>query len=202
MRQRRRTCVRITEQEPHPTAALRVTFLAAILVAVIAPAGCGSDRESTGPPVDWDAMFVNGRTSTVAEAKREMGFEVLVPSLLGEPARVVITSPDSSPPRFRLTGFIYEDPTHGLYWVIEEVSQTSQGELESLTECDPAAGCEGSWTIAELPRGIRGVLVEGPIATSVMWLEGVRRFDVVGPRKQFDGSFATEVASDVVLSEP
>jgi len=147
-------------------------------------------------------MIVNGMTSTVGEAKREMGFEVLVPSLLGEPARVVITSPDSSPPRFRLTGFIYEDPEYGTYWVIEAVSETSQGELESLTECDPAAGCEGSWTIAELPRGIRGVLVEGPITTFVMWLEGERRFDVIGPSETFDGSFATEVASNVVLSEP
>jgi hypothetical protein len=147
-------------------------------------------------------MFVNGVTSTVAEAKRETGFDVLVPSLLGEPARIVITSPGSSPPRFRPAGFVYEDPTHGTYWVIEEVSQTSQEELESLTECEPAADCEGSWTLAQLPRGIRGVLVEGPIATSVMWLEGERRFDVVGPSETFDGPFATEVASNVVLSEP
>jgi hypothetical protein len=82
------------------------------------------------------------------------------------------------------------------------VSQTSQGELESLTECDPAAGCEGSWTIAELPRGTRGVLVEGPITTFVMWLEGERRSEIIGPSETFDGSFATEVASDVILSEP
>jgi hypothetical protein len=194
--------VKIRDAGPHLTQIKRVSSLVMICFAMATPQACGEDLESLGPPIDWDAMIVNGVESTVAEAKREMGFEVLVPSLLGEPARVVITSPDSSPPRFRLTGFVYDDPTHGTYWVIEEVSQTSQGELESLTECDPAAGCEGSWTIAELPRGIRGVLVEGPTATSVMWLEGRRRFDVVGPSETFDGSFATEVASNVVLSEP
>jgi hypothetical protein len=192
----------IRDAAPHLTQIKRVSSLAMICFAMATPQACGEDLESLGPPIDWDAMIVNGVESTVAEAKREMGFEVLVPSLLGEPARVVITSPDSSPPRFRLTGFVYDDPTHGTYWVIEEVSQTSQGELESLTECDPAAGCEGSWTIAELRRGIRGVLVEGPIATSVIWLEGLRRFDVVGPSETFDGSFAQEVASNVVMSEP
>jgi len=192
----------IRDAGPHLTQIKRVSSLAMICFAMATPQACGEALESLGPPIDWDAMIVNGVESTVAEAKREMGFEVLVPSLLGEPARVVITSPDSSPPRFRLTGFVYDDPTHGTYWVIEEVSQTSQGELESLTECDPAAGCEGAWTIAELPRGIRGVLVEGPTASSVMWLEGVRRFDVIGPSETFDGSFATEVASNIVMSEP
>lgn len=179
-----------------------MTFLALICLPVATLQACGATPESPGPPIDWDEMFVNGVTSTVAEATREMGFDVLVPSLLGEPARIVITSPGSSPPRLRLAGFVYEDPTRGMYWVIEGVSQTSQRELESLTECEAAAGCEGSWTIAELPRGIRGVLVEGPIATSVMWLEGERRFDVVGPSETFDRPFATEVASNVVLSEP
>jgi hypothetical protein len=192
----------VTGPGRHLTPLRRIAFLGMIGLAVAMPQACGEARdESLGPPVDWDAI-VNGVESTVAEAKREMGFELLVPSLLGEPARVVISSPDSSPSEVQVTGFVFDDPTHGTYWVIEQVSQTSQGELESLTECDPAAGCEGSWTIAELPRGIRGVLVEGPVATSVMWLEGVRRFDVVGPSETFDGSFATQVAANVVLSEP
>ena len=181
----------------------RITFLALICLAVATPQACGEARDkSPGPPIDWDAMLVNGVTSNVAEARREMGFDLLVPSLLGKAARIVITSPDASPPRFRLAGFVYEDPAHGTYWVIEAVSQTSQRELESLTECEAAAGCEGSWTIVELPRGIRGVLVEGPSATSVLWLEGERRFDVIGPSETFGGSFATDVASNVVLSEP
>lgn len=181
----------------------RITFFALICLALATPQACGESRDkSPGPPIDWDAMFVNGVTSNVAEARLEMGFDLLVPSLLGKPARIVITSPEASPPRLRLAGFVYEDPEHGTYWVIEAVSQTTQRELESLTECDAAAGCEGSWTIVELPRGIRGVLVEGPIATSVLWLEGERRFDVIGPSEKFDGSFATEVASNVVLSEP
>jgi hypothetical protein len=44
--------------------------------------------------------------------------------------------------------------------------------------------------------------VEGPITTFVMWLEGERRSEIIGPSETFDGSFATEVASDVILSEP
>lgn len=194
--------MRIEEPGSRPTLARRVTILATIVVAVVAPQACGSIRESSGPPVDWDAMIVNGVTSTAAEARREMGFELLVPSLLGEPTRIVIASPDSAPARFRLTGFVYEAPSGGTYWVIEGVSETSQRELESLTECEPTTGCEGSWTIAELPRGIRGVLIEGPIATSVIWLDRDRRFDVRGPSGTFDGASAIEAASNVVLSEP
>jgi hypothetical protein len=44
--------------------------------------------------------------------------------------------------------------------------------------------------------------VEGPITTFVVWLEGERRFEVIGSSEKFDASFATEVASNVVLSEP
>jgi hypothetical protein len=62
-----------------------------------------------------------------ARSSEEGGFEVLVPSLLGEPARIVITSPESSPASFRLTGFVYDDPTHGTYRVIEAVSQNLAG---------------------------------------------------------------------------
>jgi hypothetical protein len=184
------------------SAAPRSTMLVKILLTAWVAVGCSSASESpAGPPPDWEGLIGNGVTSTEARAEREMGFDLLVPSLLGEPARIVITAPESAPPKFRLTGFVYDSPSHGRFWVIEAVSQTTQGELESLTSCDPAAGCEGSWTIVGLPRGIRGLLIEGPVATSVVWLESDRRFDVIGPSETFDGSFATQVASDVISSE-
>jgi hypothetical protein len=162
--------------------------------------GCASLADPTGPGPDWEDLIGNGVTSTAARAEKEMGFDLLVPSLLDDPARIVITAPESAPPEFRLAGFVYDSPSHGRYWVIKAVSQTSQGELESLTSCD--AGCEGSWTIVGLPRGIRGLLIEGPVATSVVWLETGRRFDVIGPSETFDSSFATQVASDVISSQP
>jgi hypothetical protein len=180
---------------PIPRILVTISLTASSLVA------CASAADPTGPVPDWDNLIGNGVTSTEARAEHEMGFDLLVPSLLGDPARIVITAPESASPEFRQAGFVYDSPSHGRFWVIEAVSQTSQEELESLTSCDPAAGCEGSWTIVGLPRGIRGLLIEGPVATSVVWLERDRRFDVIGPSETFDSSFATQVASDVISSE-
>jgi hypothetical protein len=176
-------------------------ILVTISLTASALVACGSAADPRGPAPDWDDLIGNGVTSTEARAEREMGFDLLVPSLLGEPARIIISAPESAPRESRSAGFIYDSPSHGRFWVIEAVRQTTQEELESLTSCDPAAGCEGSWTIVGLPRGIRGLLIEGPVATSVVWLESDRRFDVIGPSETFDGSFATQVASDVISSE-
>jgi hypothetical protein len=177
-------------------------MLVKILLTAWVAVGCGSTSESgSGPSPDWENLIGNGVPSTEARAAREMQFDLLVPSLLGDPVRIVITSPESAPPRFRLAGFVYDSPSRGRFWVIEAISQTTQTELESLASCDPATGCEGSWTMVRLPRGIRGLLIEGPVATSVIWLETDRRFDVLGPSETFDGSVATDVASNVVLSE-
>jgi hypothetical protein len=173
----------------------------AISLTALSLVACASAADPKGPVPDWDDLIGDGVTSTEAKAEHAMGFDLLVPLLLGDPARIVITAPAAASPEFRQAGFVYDDPSHGRYWVIEAVSQTTQEELESLTSCDPAAGCEGSWTIVGLPRGIRGLLIEGPVATSVVWLETDRRFDVIGPSETFDSSFATQVASDVISSE-
>jgi hypothetical protein len=184
------------------SAVSRRTMLVNILLAAWVAVGCGSSSESSaGPLPDWERLIANGVSSTEERATREMQFDLLVPSLLGDPTRIVITAPASAPPKFRLTGFVYDSPARGRFWVIEAISQTTQGELESLASCEPATGCEGSWTVVPLPRGIRGLLIEGPVATSVIWLEADRRFDVIGPSETFGGSFATEVASNVILSE-
>jgi hypothetical protein len=184
------------------SAAPRRTMFVKILLTAWVAVACGSTSESAvGPLPDWERLIANGVPSTEARAAREMQFDLLVPSLLGDPVRIVITSPESAPPRFRLTGFVYDSPSRGRFWVIERISEMTQTELESLASCDPSTGCEGSWTMVPLPRDIRGLLIEGPVATSVIWLETDRRFDIVGPSETFDGSFATEVASNVVLSE-
>jgi hypothetical protein len=178
----------------------RTMFVKILLTAWVA-VGCSTTSESPAEPPNWEGLIGNGVASTEARAAREMQFDLLVPSLLGDPVRIVITAPESAPPKFRLTGFVYDNPSRGRFWVIERISEMTQTELESLASCDPATGCEGSWTMVPLPRGIRGLLIEGPVATSVIWLETDRRFDIVGPSETFDGSFATEVASNVVLSE-
>lgn len=171
------------------------------------PAGAGPDaipvagEDVTRPPMNWDGLIVNGIPSTEAAAGSNMAFDVVVPSLLGEPTRVEITDPESAPAEFRVAGFAYDDPVHGRFWVLEAVAEMSQEELESWLVCDPKAGCEGLWTLAVLPGGIRGVLIQGPTATSVVWLDAGRRFDVVGPAKTLNGTSAMDVASAVVKSE-
>jgi hypothetical protein len=164
------------------------------------PADMPAPLDTHGPPVDWNNIIVNGIPSTVELAESQMDFEVVVPTSLGTPAKVVITDPDSAPREFLSTGFVYDDPALGQYWVLEGLAEMTQKDLESWLVCDPAAGCEGTWTLAILPGGIRGVLIQGPVGTGVVWLDGGRRFDVRGPSETFTGKAALEVATEVVKS--
>jgi hypothetical protein len=169
-----------------------------VFLLIVSLGACESETEFAPPPMDWDEMIVNGRASTVEEARDAMAFRVIVPSLVGVPDRIVITDPESGPPRFRLVGFVFEDPVIGRFWIIEALSQTTQEELESLAGC---TGCEGSWSAVQLPRYNRGLLIEGDIATSIIWLDSGRRFEAVGPSGVFDGPAAIDVASKTIRSE-
>jgi hypothetical protein len=93
--------------------------LVTISLTAVALVACAPAADPEGPLPDWDDMIGNGITSTEARAEREMGFDLLVPSLLGEPTRIVITAPEAASPEFRQAGFVYGGPSHGRYWVIE-----------------------------------------------------------------------------------
>jgi hypothetical protein len=164
--------------------------LATALVLSPALAACRSDFEHL--PVHWDRPIVNGRTGTEEEAAAAMPFEVIAPHINGGPQRIVFTPPESTPPRAREVAILFADPKLGRFHIIESVSQTTQQEIEDLAPC---AACEGSWKVVQLPRGIRGVLFDGPVTTGMIWLDGTTRFDLVGSSETFDPLAAILVAS-------
>jgi hypothetical protein len=163
-------------------------------------AACGSDLEHL--PIDWDQPITSGRTGTESEAAAAMPFEVIVPRIDGGPQRIVFTPPESAPLGSRHVEFLFTDRKFGRFHLIEEVSQTNQRELEGLARCSWLDGCEGSWKVVDLPRGIRGVLIDGPTANSMIWLEGTTRFDLLGPSETFDPLAAILVASVTIRTQP
>jgi len=157
-------------------------------------------EEATEPAPDWDRLIIDGVDTSAAAASTLTPRNLLIPTMLGSASRVVVTDPEAAPPDLRVTGFVYDDEKYGRYWVIQRANEMSQKELESWLDCDPAEGCQGSWSLAILPRGIRAVLIQGPVATSVVWLDGDSRFDVIGPAETFSADSATDVAEKVVNS--
>jgi hypothetical protein len=63
------------------------------------------------------------------------------------------------------------DPRYGRLQVLEELSQTTQAELESLANCNHSKGCEGSWDLVTIRNGIRALVVTGPGSTFIAWLD-------------------------------
>lgn len=151
-------------------------------------------------PIDWDRPIVDGRIVTAEEAAHAMAFQVVVPHIDGGPQRIMITPPESAPPRFRNAAIMFSGPKLGRFNLIESMSQTTQQELEGLSRC--SGGCEGNWELVDLPEGIRGVLFEGPATTGVIWLRKETRFDLVGPTETFDALAAILVASVTARTEP
>jgi hypothetical protein len=92
---------------------------------------------------------------------------------------------------------VYQHESYGSFGMLQRTAQLAEAELLSWADCDPEAGCEGTWTKVDLGGGRAGILIEGPEATSVVWLDGKVRFDVVGPSVTFAKQAALDVASSV-----
>lgn len=185
-----------------------LTRIALVLsVGVTLLAGCARSPEVAAdsqqqPTPDWDDPLVNGvEVSTVDETLSLLQFEPRVPSELGDPARLLITDPTSAEVVFRDFAAVFDHPSYGRFWLIERVAELTQDELRSWSNCDPAAGCEGVWTLVDIGPGTEGILIEGPVATSVVWLSTGVRYDVVGPAQTLTGEAALEIAGLVVSSD-
>ena len=184
--------------------AVRFSIAVGVVTFLIVSCTRGADQEQEGGPLpDWVDPLVNGvNVSGVDEAVSLLGFEPRLPAELGNPVRLLITDPESAGMASRDFAAVYDHSTYGRFWIIERVSEMSKAELRSWAECDPAAGCEGTWTLVTVGEGIEGILIEGPIATSVVWLVNDVRFDVVGPADTFVGKEALNVANLVEASTP
>jgi hypothetical protein len=173
---------------------------------VLFAAGCGGATEvpaepqgaDQGPEVDWDEPLVNGsQVSTEEEAALILPFDPAVPTALGQPTKLLVTDPASAELSERVMAIIYDHPTYGRFWIVEALSEMTQGELEALAECSPVSDCEGIWSLVTLGDGTTALQIEGPIANSVVWLEGQVEFDVLGPSATFSAAYAIEVANTV-----
>ena len=152
-----------------------------------------------GPPFSVDDPLVNGIPTTEGEAASHLAFDPVVPEALGEPLRLVMTTPDVAGTRKEDLAFavVYDHPDYGRFYIVQAVPQTTQAELESLAGCDPSQGCEGEWSLVTIRSGVTALLIEGPVANSVIWLEDGVRFDVVGPAETFSAEEVLEVANRV-----
>ncbi len=66
--------------------------------------------------------------------------------------------------------FLYQDALSDRFAVREQISETTDQELESLSSsCDPASGCGAASPLSR--GGATGVLMQGdPAPTSIDWL--------------------------------
>ncbi len=164
----------------------------------------GEERPAAGgePVADWNDPLVNGvEVSGTQAASTLLPFVPRLPAELGDPGRVLVTDPASADREARVFAAMYDHPSYGRFWVIERVAEMTQEELRSWAECERTTGCEGSWSLVTVGDGIEAILIEGPVATSVVWLSGQVSFDVVGPADTLTGKEAVEIADLVAIGK-
>jgi hypothetical protein len=153
-----------------------------------------------GPEPDWDNLLVGAlEVPGVTQAVSYLSFRPTLPAL-GPPDKVYVGGGDR-PTKSTTVGMRFTTEAYGRFWLLEQESQTNQEELEALaSSCDPEKGCEGSWTLTKLDDGTVALSIAGPKATSIVWLRGEVRFDVLGPSATFTTASAAAVANGVVTA--
>jgi hypothetical protein len=166
-------------------------------------AGSGQPEPSLPPPQenlqpDWDHPLAGAgvQIPDINSVLGELSFTPIEPKALGTPLSIFMTDPTMGPQDGRVVSFVYQSDLYGRFQVTEGVSQTTQAELEALAKCDPAAGCQGAWSLVTVQQATTALLIAGPTATSIVWLDGDTRFDVVGPTETFSSESAMAVADD------
>lgn len=160
--------------------------------------------EGHGPSaVDWDDPLVGGTAVTESEASNLLAFSPVIPADLGTPEAILVNQTQNLNPSFRVLALIYEHPDYGKFWILERVPQATQAVLEAHAgPCDPALGCEGSWTMTQLDLLTRALQIEGgPLANALIWLKGGIQFDVLGPSDSFNASDAQEIAQSLLATQ-
>jgi hypothetical protein len=190
---------------------LRILILAAALSLVLTAAACASSdarahvNPSGGstdipeivdvPPPNWNDPFVGSiEVATLSEAKTYLSFDPFVPTGISATPRLLVST-SGEPGATGALALVYSDSDFGRFYTIEAVSQTNQSELESLAkDCGPTPGCE-AFSIVTLSNGTNALLIEGTVATSIVFLVGDVRIDVVGPSEAFTRDNAIAIAN-------
>ena len=172
-----------------------------LLMACAAPSGRGL---ATGSRIDWDEPLEVGSFAVRdrAAAAGYLPFTPLRAPSLGPPSRVLVTDPQQVDESHRAFALEYRDPDHGRFYVVQDITQGTQEDLEALgtDPCLPEDGCEGSWSIVTPGDGVRALLVVGPpgTSTSVSWLSARTMIYVMGPPETLTAEAAIEIARRVI----
>ena len=152
------------------------------------------------PALQWDgSMLVYSlEVSSIPEAATKLPFVPIASLTLGDPISIFVSDPAAVPVEDRAISLTYQHPSYGRFVLGEQLSQTTQQELEALADgCDPSQGCEGTWTIVTIRETTKALLVAGPGSTFMSWLVGPIRINLLGPPDTFDTSEAMAVANSV-----
>jgi hypothetical protein len=146
------------------------------------------DRKDGEEAVRWnEPPLIGGRRITLQDARDELPFDSVVARALGVPESVYLPREGGGP--HPTVAFVYRSQPRGLMWVFEaprdaaiSFAQATQDAEALVQACaEPASACEGRWTMATLQDGSRALLIAGPEATSVAWMRGAARFQIMGP---------------------
>jgi hypothetical protein len=142
--------------------------------------------------VNWDDPIVLGVPMASTDALSEsLSFQAVIPTPLGDPLSVMVNDPASFTRADRGFAVQYQTADKGRFWLMEEPSDMTQKDLEAIpAQCDPAQGCQGSWSLTTLNDGTVGLVIDGPASVGVVWLRDGIYIDVMGP----SGSFTTDEA--------
>lgn len=165
----------------------------------------GQESEESQPPPSsiplvWNEPIFNPLEQVNGEqASSHLSFQARIPEGLGQPRQILVTHPDSADRPDRVLALVYEHAQFGIFDAIQALSETNQEDLEAIAmQCLPATGCEAEASIEEVDQGVRALLLEGPRATSITWLRGKVRFDVLGPSDTFTRERAIEIAGHFI----
>lgn len=147
--------------------------------------------------ISWEAPIVNGMEVTGTEkADRHVPFDTSAPRELGDPVRILVTRPVAIRPKDRIVTLEYRHPKYGRFLVLQATSHTTEEDLKGLAaQCRRETGCEAEASLKTLDDGTFALLLEGPTATSMTFLHGPVRFDLIGSSDSFTAERAEAVAA-------
>jgi len=163
--------------------------------AVKLPKAATPTRPESGGegPIDWNRPFVDDEpVADVPAASARLRFTPAAPATLASPSSVVVHRSF----RPQAVGLIYDSPSYGHFYVIEEPSKMTVADLQRLVDrCSPTTGCQGTWRMIALPDGTPALLVSpSDEATTIGWIHHGIEYMISGPPQTLSGDQATALA--------
>lgn len=174
-----------------------ILFVLLVIAALGVLGILGAGEEIRERHISWEAPIVNGMEVTGTEkADRHLPFHTSAPKELGDPVRILVTRPVAARPEDRIVSLEYQHPDYGRFLVLQATSHTTEEELKGLpAQCRRETGCGAETSLETLDDGTFALLLEGPTATSMTFLHGTVRFDLIGSSDNFTAERAKAVAN-------